>query len=92
MLLKTDNRKCVKRDQALIIQDYPYRREEVISGNKSRTGVLFQYVELLFATLAVVKSMTGYSVNTSSGWRLQTTTNLSHAVVWISPIQILIPK
>ena len=55
----TDNEKYVKRDQALIIKDDPQRLEEVLSANRNKVGAPFQYAESLFATLAVVKSMTG---------------------------------
>ena len=55
----TDNKKYVKRDQALIIRDDPQRREEVTGANRNKVGAPFQYTELLFAALAVVKSMTG---------------------------------
>ena len=58
-LLMTDNAKYVKRGQALIIGDDPQRHEEVTAANKNKVGAPFQYAESLFATLAVVKSMTG---------------------------------
>ena len=65
---------------------YPPSTIAVASRNKK--GAPFQYAESPFAALAVVKLRTDYSVDISSGWRLQTTTKLSHAVVWIPPIQI----
>ena len=55
----TDNEKYVKRDQALIIGDDPQRLDGVMSANRNKAGAPFQYAESPFATLAVVKSMTG---------------------------------
>ena len=48
-----------KRGQVLIIQDDPHRREEVTTANRNKACAPFQYVELQFAALAVVKSRTG---------------------------------
>ena len=47
----TNNKKYVKRDQALIILDDPHRREEVMSANRSKAGAPFQCAELPFAAL-----------------------------------------
>ena len=55
----TDNKKYVKRGQALIIRDDPQRYEEMAGANRNKVGAPFQYAESLFAALAVVKSMTG---------------------------------
>ena len=55
----TDNKKYVKRGQALIIRDDPQRHEEVTGANRNKVGATFQYAESLFVTLVVVKSMTG---------------------------------
>ena len=55
----TDNRKYVKRGQALIIRDDPQRYEEMAGANRNKVGASFQYAESLFAALVVVKSMTG---------------------------------
>ena len=84
----TDNEKYVRRGQALIIGDDPQKLNEVMSAGRSKAGTPLRYAELPFAALAVVKLRTDYRVDISSGWRLQTTTKLSHAVVWIPPIQI----
>ena len=56
-----DNKKYVKRGQALIIRDDPQRYEEVMGANRNKVGVPFQYAKSLFAALAAVKSMTGLS-------------------------------
>ena len=66
-LLTTDNKKYVKRDQALIIGDDPQRHEEVAAANRNKVGTPFQYAESLFAVLAVVKSMTGCRTGTCRG-------------------------
>ena len=58
-LLATDNKKHIKRNQALIIGDDPQRHEEVMSANRNKTGAPFQYAGSPFAALAAVKSMTG---------------------------------
>ena len=55
----TDNKKYVKRGQALIIRDDPQRYEEVMSANRNKVDAPFQYAKSLFAAPAVVKSMTG---------------------------------
>ena len=55
----TDNKKYVKRGQALIIRDDPQRYEEVTGANKNKVDAPFQYAESLFMALAMVKSMTG---------------------------------
>ena len=55
----TDNKKYVKRGQALIIRDDPQRHEEVTGVNRNKVGASSRYAESLFAALAVVKSMTG---------------------------------
>ena len=55
----TDNKKYVKRGQALIIRDDPQRYEEMAGANRNKVDAPFQYTESLFAALAVVKSMTG---------------------------------
>ena len=55
----TDNKKYVKRGQALIVGDDPRRHEEVAAANRNKVGAPFQYAESPFAALAVVKSMTG---------------------------------
>ena len=54
----TDNRKYVKRGQALIIRNDPQRYEEVTGANRNKVGAPFQYAESLFAAPAAVKSMT----------------------------------
>ena len=54
-----DNKKCVKRGQALIIWDKPQRYKEVTGANRNKVGAPFQYAESLFAVLTAVKSMTG---------------------------------
>ena len=47
----TDNRKYVKRGQALIIWDDPQRCEEVTGADRNRMGAPFRYAESLFAAL-----------------------------------------
>ena len=44
----TDNKKYVKRGQALIIWDDPQRHEEVMATNRDKVGTPFQYAEYLF--------------------------------------------
>ena len=48
----TDNKKYVKRGQALIIRDDPQRHEEVTGANRNKVGATFQYAESLFVALA----------------------------------------
>ena len=55
----TDNKKYVKRGQALIIRDDPQRHEEVTGVSRNKVGAPFRYAESLFMAPAVVKSMTG---------------------------------
>ena len=47
----TDNKKYVKRGQALIIRDDPQRYEEMAGANRNKVGAPFQYAESLFAAL-----------------------------------------
>ena len=54
-----DNKKYVKRGQALIIWDDPQIYGEVTGANRNKVGASSRYAESLFAALAAVKSMTG---------------------------------
>ena len=65
----TDNEKYVKCGQTLIIGDDLQRHEEEVFANRNKMGVPFQYAGSPFAALAVVKSRTGYSMDTCSGGR-----------------------
>ncbi len=47
----TDNEKCVKRGQALIVKDDPQWHEEVMSANRNKAGAPFRYAESPFAAL-----------------------------------------
>ena len=64
-----DNEKYVKRGQALIIGDNPQRHEEVAAKNRNKAGAPLQYAESLFAALAVVKLMAGYSTGACRDWK-----------------------
>ena len=68
----TDNKKYVKRGQALIIRDDPQRYEEMMTANRNKVGTPFQYAESLFAALAVVKSMTGLPYRHLQGMLIET--------------------
>ena len=68
----TDNRKYVKRGQALIIWDDPQRHEDVATVNRNKVDVPFQYAESLFAALAVVKSMAWLSYRHLQGMLIKT--------------------
>ena len=68
----TDNKKYVKRGQALIIRDDPQRHEEVTGVNRNKVDVPFQYAESLFMALAVVKSMTGLPYRHLQGMLIET--------------------
>ena len=54
----TDNKKYVKRGQALIIRDDPQRYEEMAGANRNKVSAPLQYAGSPFVALAVVKSMT----------------------------------
>ena len=68
----TDNKKYVKRGQALIIWDDPQRHEEVTGANRNKAGASFQYAESLFAALAVVKSITEMPYRHMHGMLIET--------------------
>ena len=68
----TDNKKYVKRGQALAIRDDPQRHEEVTGVNRNKVGAPFQYAESLFMALAVVKSMTGLPYRHLQGMLIET--------------------
>ena len=68
----TDNKKYVKRGQALIIRDDPQRHEEVTGVNRNKVGAPFRYAESLFMAPAVVKSMTGLPYRHLQGMLIET--------------------
>ena len=67
-----DNKKYVKRGQALIIWDKPQRYKEVTGANRNKVGAPFQYAESLFAVLTAVKSMTGMPYIHQQGMLIET--------------------
>ncbi len=71
----TDNEKYAKSCQALIIGGDPQKREEE-AANRNKAGAPFQYAESLFASLMVVKSMTGCCcTGACRGWKMQDPSN-----------------
>ncbi len=55
--MKTNNKKYIRRGQALIIHDDPERCIEVKKANRHNVGAPFQYADSFFTSLAAVKSM-----------------------------------
>ena len=47
----TDNEKCVKRGQALIVKDDPQWHEDGMAVNRNKAGAPFRYAESPFAAL-----------------------------------------